>query len=365
MKTRLTADELRLAKTFADPYIEAGLSCASMDVAEFARHAALCYRFAGLRWHANVVRVSSPLVGAFAAPIARHVVDSMRRSAAVSGAVRSAVGSAVDGAVRGAVRGAVDGAVGRAVGDAVGRAVDGAVGSAVGDAVDGAVGSAVGDAVRQNWTQYLGGSWWLSWQAYTGFFRAIGLDLPDDIWARDEAYCAAQKSCGWWWPHSDFVVACDRPEFIRREQVAQRGYGSHRLHAEDGPAIRWRDGWALWYWHGVQVTQQVIESPETIAVAQIDGEKNAEIRRIMIERLGPGEYLKRSGARVLDMDALTIPGSAPRVLMVDSRGGKWLVGTDGSTRRVYTMPVPREVETCRQAHQAIAGFDESFIISEA
>jgi hypothetical protein len=97
------------------------------------------------------------------------------------------------------------------------------------------------------------------------------------------------------------------------------------------------------------VNEQIIMHPETLTAKQADEEGNMEIRRIIIERMGPGKYLMETGAKVLDMDSLTIPGSAPRALMVDNKGMKWLCGTDGSTKRCYYMSVPRESKTCTEA----------------
>jgi len=58
-------------------------------------------------------------------------------------------------------------------------------------------------------------------------------------------------------------------------------------------------------------------------------------------------------------------GSMPRALMEDKQGQRWLVGTDGSTKRVYYMRAPREANTCAEAHSALAGFDENQIIASS
>jgi hypothetical protein len=105
--------------------------------------------------------------------------------------------------------------------------------------------------------------------------------------------------------------------------------------------------------------------PETITLDEIMGTENAEYRRVLIQKMGPGEYLKRSDAQLVDMDSLTLTGSAPRALMRDKFGQMWLVGTDGSTARVYTMPVAEDARTCREAHDSISGFSETRIIEEA
>jgi len=163
----LTPAQTERMESFAREWIERGWRTAPLTEEEWAvqnEGMRRCYEYAGIPFPKTIIRISSPLVGAFAAPIAALTIARVRSTGAVGGAVddavrgavRVAVRGAVDGAVRGAVGDAVGGAVGDAVGDAVDGAVRGAVGGAVGDAVRGAVddavrgavGGAVGDAVR-------------------------------------------------------------------------------------------------------------------------------------------------------------------------------------------------------------------------
>ena len=151
----------------------------------------------------------------------------------------------------------------------------------------------------------------------------------------------------------------DRPELLLVDE-------QNRPHCDDGPFCRWRDGSMLYAIHGVYVPQWIVEHPDTITVESIRTETNAEVRRIMIEKMTPERYLWESKAVLVDVDhEKTRKGAAPRVLIRDSFGDQWLVGTDGGTRRVYYMPVPQDVKTCREAHEAICGFDESRILAKS
>jgi hypothetical protein len=134
--------------------------------------------------------------------------------------------------------------------------------------------------------------------------------------------------------------------------------GHRRLHRDDGPAYV-SDVQDLWFWHGSLVPEHAVLRPDTITLAEIQNEPNAETRRALRTRYGESRYLADTGARVIaaDIEAAR-KGSAPRMLLADQDGRRWLVGTDGSTSRVYYMEVPPEVETCEQAHRALSGFDE-------
>ena len=361
--TELTPEQHARMASFAQEWIQHGwrtkpLTEEEWQVVEDGMRR--CYEYAGIAWPGVVVRVPSPIVGAFAAPTAQFAIELRRRLAvggavggavrgavgdavdgavdgavggAVDGAVRDAVGGAVDGAVRGAVGGAVDGAVDGAVGDAVDGAVDGAVGDAVGGAVDGAVGGAVDGAVRgavrdavdgavrgavrdavervisRRWYYRLGGRLWPTWQAYVAFFRdVVELDINSEIWDRSRAYDDAQAA-GWWWPFRDFVMVCEPPTEIHVEQVGPTGWGSHRLHCETGPAVSWSDGWGVYSWRGTNVPAWVIESP---TVAKAMSERNSEIRRCAFESIGWGQVLQEID--VEPIDTCPDPANAPHEL---------------------------------------------------
>jgi hypothetical protein len=68
----------------------------------------------------------------------------------------------------------------------------------------------------------------------------------------------------------------------------------------DGPALKYRDGWAVYCVGGVQVPGEIIEKPETLTVQRIDSEQNAEVRRVMVDLYGRERYLKDAGAELLD-----------------------------------------------------------------
>lgn len=218
------------------------------------------------------------------------------------------------------------------------------------------------------WYRYLGGQWWVNWQAWFSFFRDIcDLELPGDLWDRDKAYAEAQSSAGWWWPHREFVMVTDRPRSLHLEQIAPPGWGSHRLHCATEAAITW-EGWELYFWHGLRVPAWVINDPSP---KNIFAERNAEIRRCGIESLGWDKFVDRAGLKIVG-EQVGDPGNPGQKLALYElpselsnmyrEPARVLVCSNASqdrdgTRRKFGLPVPKRFNTPIAA--AAATFDLS------
>lgn len=88
---------------------------------------------------------------------------------------------------------------------------------------------------------------------------------------------AACRETGWWWPRQGIAILTDRPSVLKRDV-------QNRLHCEDGPALLYRDRYALYAWHGTRVPADLIENGW--GVEKIFAERNTEIRRCAIEKIG-------------------------------------------------------------------------------
>lgn len=90
------------------------------------------------------------------------------------------------------------------------------------------------------------------------------------------------------------TILCDERALVVRLPSVCLTDADGQLHAERGAAISWRDGYGEWVWHGVFVTQQIIESPETID-SKTATALNTEERRALAERLGWDKFLELLG----------------------------------------------------------------------
>jgi hypothetical protein len=112
-------------------------------------------------------------------------------------------------------------------------------------------------------------------------------------------------------------------------------------------------------WRGVPIDERIAFRPETITAAEVLNEPNAELRRVLMERMGCEAFLQEADAEVLDTD--TDAGGERRLLRVPLEGDEDLVCVSvfcRSTGRQYVLRVPPGIRTCRQAAAWIAGFND-------
>ena len=262
--TKITPEQTARFGEWARKWIEIGLSTEPADFDKATEAALRGYKLANLERPMIVLRMGSPfgacLGGALAWGFLREFSDKKTR-AKLGSQVWSQVGSQVWSQVRSQVWSQVE--------------------------------SQVRSAAYNN--SYMGQLWGAGWNAYVTFFRDV-MGWQDPVLERHEIDETLAKTCGWTWWHENVLAISDRPEFLNRDE-------SGRLHAETGPSIKYRDGWALHHWHGVFVEPWIIEQPALITVEKIESEGNAEIRRVMVERYGEDRYIIDSGLKPIAQDA--------------------------------------------------------------
>ena len=202
---------------------------------------------------------------------------------------------------------------------------------------------------RQFYFMRNGGNQWSGYVAYLSFFRHVAkLNLDYSKWKHYETAATAGPR----YMHKKFCIVSERPTTLLVDD-------ENRPHCDDGPFCEWSDGTRLFAVNGVYVPGWIVTHPERLTVKSIRAENNAEIRRIMRERYGEGRYLADIGSKVLDVDTVPVDALAPggksihRALIEDDDDQRWLVGSDGSTRRVYHMRVPDGTGTCIEAYDAL------------
>lgn len=115
-----------------------------------------------------------------------------------------------------------------------------------------------------------------------------------------------------------------------------------------------------WFWNDVRIPKKTpITEPDKLTGKRILKERNVELRRAMIERIGVERFISAVDAREIDRD--TDAGGDRRLLMIDMHDDEPLVVLnvlDPSTGRGYMLRVPPHIQTCRAAAAWVAGFDD-------
>ena len=147
-------------------------------------------------------------------------------------------------------------------------------------------------------------------------------------------------------------MVSERPTRLHLERIGPIGWGSHRLHCENGPAIAWADGYAIYSWHGTRVPAWVINDP---TVERIQAEENSEIRRAAIESMGWPTYIHQAGLTLVASEA--DPGNHPHTIFLYDvptqlfdQPIRVILMTNGSpdrsgALRQYAETVPAEIDS--------------------
>lgn len=153
---------------------------------------------------------------------------------------------------------------------------------------------------------------------------------------------------GWIVPHQHMCWASERPDRLQLDAKGQ-------LHCADGPALRYRDGWAAWAWKGVEVPAWAIDHPERISVSTLDSTIDPVLRRCLIEIMTPERLIASGAAKRLARDEMgTLWGMTWQYRGVTLDEWKAVEVVDGSpgpdgSRKHHVLPVPADLRTARDA----------------
>lgn len=153
---------------------------------------------------------------------------------------------------------------------------------------------------------------------------------------------ALAKTSGWLNVYEDVVVIQDRPEIIKFDE-------ENRLHGQTGPAIRFRDGFEIYVWHGVNIPDEWIKDPRTLTPEIALTWSNIEQRRCACEILGWSKILNSLKAKVINTDDDPEIGQLVEVELPEIGKEKFLRVMCG-TGREFALPVPPEMKTALEAN---------------
>lgn len=149
------------------------------------------------------------------------------------------------------------------------------------------------------------------------------------------------NECGFVLQLENTCLVCDRP--IQLSQDTQ-----NRFHAEGEPAIKFIDGYRLYAYHGVKLPEKYgLLHPNRWQAQWLLSEKNAELRRVLIQGIGYSRICQELQAVELDSwreyTLLRIDND------IDVEPIYLLKMTCPSTNYIHATRVPPDISTAREA----------------
>ena len=231
------------------------------------------------------------------------------------------------------------------------------VGDQVRDQVGAQVRAQVRDQVKEKKGEFNDYSWCdlsnSGWLSFYDYFEKIGINVtPDFKKFRDYA-----KSGYFMTIFLDgFAIVCPRPKDVHRLSTG-------RLHNEKGPALSW-EGEDYWFLNGIRVPEWLVKTE----AGQIDPkkaleEKNVDIQREIIRKVGAERMLKACKAETLDVftDSHTKGGNEYKLMRmkVGQIDRKYLYFENASLPGVwYAQPVHPNLNKALHARAWMLGIGE-------
>lgn len=295
MITELTEDQIAKFPDYVQKWTEVGLSTAPLDFEEAKKAAALCYESAGLPAPTTFFKFPSPmsaLIGISMLQNGYEVPENVNLIEYVDGLNESDQKKIKDP-------------------------------STFRDILFGMV--------------Y--GSQDASWLSFYDFFFT---EFPETFTSKLDGLKKMAEVCGWWSPYKTAAVFQDRPEVIKLDEEGL-------LHCEDGPAILYRDGYAVYAWRGIRIPGEWIENPESLTAEIALTWENVEQRRCACELLGWNNVLIALNARVIDTNPNPMIGTLLEVDIPEIGDNERFLRVECGTGREFALPVPPETKTALEA----------------
>ena len=141
------------------------------------------------------------------------------------------------------------------------------------------------------------------------------------------------------YPFENYCIVSAKPKVYQDDK--------QRLHCGDGASVIFKDGFEIYYWHGINVPEEWIKDKTTITRDMILTEQNVEQRRCMQEIVGNERYMELLDVIELDkdIDDKGFPMSLLRTKEKDNIINEYIYFYKcicPSTQRQYVQCIPSE-----------------------
>jgi hypothetical protein len=185
-----------------------------------------------------------------------------------------------------------------------------------------------------------------------GFYHFFAKVCDLECAKRIDPLIRIARSCGWVWMFAGAAIITDRPRLLRRDD-------QNRLHCEDGPALEYRDGFAIHAWHGTSIPCEWIEDKASLSAKTALTWANIEQRRAALEIVGWHNVLRELKAKVVDEHPDPLCGALVEVQLPDLDRKSRFIHARCGTNREFAIGVPPEMKTVVEAQAWLTGLPVS------
>lgn len=198
---------------------------------------------------------------------------------------------------------------------------------------------------------------WSAWASRQEAMRdVIGL-TGLDVWDKYKSWEDCAIHGGFRVIHEEFCIVSDFPEILKVNS-------SNQPHCETGPSHRWRDGFEIYHLNGIRVPEWLVMTDAgKIDPKVVIEEKNVDVQREMIRKIGAERMLKALDAKPIDVfvDNHTKGGNEYKLMELKLNGinRKYLYFEHASLPGVwYAQPVHPSITKAIHARAWILGIGE-------
>ena len=208
--------------------------------------------------------------------------------------------------------------------------LDSSLRSSLDSSLDSSLGSSLRSSLRSSpsncwhWGTHDG-----AWIAFYDFCRRIGVKYEKENNAALSLHVQYARSALWASSYEKVSFLCERPTKVH---MIRHHHGYLILHCDGGPAVAFRDGFAVWALNGVMVSKKIAETPaEKLDPLIFAKERNVEIRKEILRKIGVDRLQQKLGSKLLDSGVLTFPDVNDDPMPREAAYELHLINLSGST----------------------------------
>jgi len=133
----------------------------------------------------------------------------------------------------------------------------------------------------------------VGWVGYYSYFYEV-LNLKNNV---DEEYYNILQNMTkmhWFLLYANYCGIIRKPLYVKQNDRFQ-------LHSENSPVIKYRSGWEIYALHGILMPKEIVmTSADKLDPKLIFKEKNVDIRREIIRKIGIERLISKLGAKSIE-----------------------------------------------------------------